>query len=195
MTPDQAFLHRLRPPSSRHKPVMTSHKNRIQRTEHEIQGSRATRLPPYTPDGRPRTGAKAWIATGFSTNAPKRIDVNRARPPLNAGFPANSRRRCLLSDRFGDISRGFTLLERHMGLNASRVWLDRELAAFGNSRPESSLAFSAGTGSQTYASTPPRSPADNTRLTRYERELHTQGPSLRAGRTDGRLSINSLWPT
>ncbi len=58
---------------------------------------------------------------------------NPARRPANAGFPANSQRRCLLSVRFGDISRGFILLERHMGLNASRVWLDREPAAWGTS--------------------------------------------------------------
>ncbi|MGF6176948.1 hypothetical protein ABIE33_005261 [Ensifer sp. 4252] len=82
-----------------------------------------------------------------------------------------------------------------MGLNASRVWLDRELAAFGNPRPENCLAFNAGTGSQTYASTPPRLRRDNVRLTRYERELHTQGPWRHAGRTDGRLSINPLWLT
>ena len=39
-----------------------------------------------------------------------------------------------------------------MGLNASRVWLDRELEAFGKSLPEGCLVLDAGAGSQKYAS-------------------------------------------
>jgi SAM-dependent methyltransferase len=39
-----------------------------------------------------------------------------------------------------------------MALNASRVWLDRELAAFGASLPEGALVLDAGAGSQKYAS-------------------------------------------
>jgi ubiquinone/menaquinone biosynthesis C-methylase UbiE len=38
-----------------------------------------------------------------------------------------------------------------MGLNASRVWLDRELTAFGESLPEGCLVLDAGAGSQAYA--------------------------------------------
>lgn len=39
-----------------------------------------------------------------------------------------------------------------MGLNASRVWLDRELEAFGKSLPPGCLVLDAGAGSQKYAS-------------------------------------------
>lgn len=39
-----------------------------------------------------------------------------------------------------------------MALNASRVWLDRELEAFGASLPEGALVLDAGAGSQKYAS-------------------------------------------
>lgn len=39
-----------------------------------------------------------------------------------------------------------------MALNASRVWLERELEAFGKSLPEGALVLDAGAGSQKYAS-------------------------------------------
>lgn len=118
----------------------------LQRPRHE--GDNA--LLPLTdePQPIPRRGSlpsfrRPWAIKRF----------NPVHMPENAGFPANSRRRCLLSDRFGDISRGFILLERHMGLNASRVWLDRELAACGNSRRKNCLAIDAGADRQL---TPPR---------------------------------------
>jgi len=47
----------------------------------------------------------------------------------------------LLSSGFGDISRGFTLLEKHMGLNAGRAWFHREGAALGHAPTRDGLAL------------------------------------------------------
>jgi len=44
-----------------------------------------------------------------------------------------------LSSGFGDISRGFTLLEKHMGLNAGRAWFHR--AALGHAPTRDDLAL------------------------------------------------------
>jgi len=47
----------------------------------------------------------------------------------------------LLSSGFDDISRGFTLLEKHMGLNAGRAWLHCERAALGHAPTRDDLAL------------------------------------------------------
>lgn len=57
-----------------------------------------------------------------------------------------------------------------MGLNASRVWLDREPVAFGNSPPENCLALDMAPGSQTYALTSARSHGESAELVPAEQE-------------------------
>jgi hypothetical protein len=47
----------------------------------------------------------------------------------------------LLSSGFDDISRGFTLLEKHMGLNAGRARFRRERAALGSALPQDDLVL------------------------------------------------------
>lgn len=81
-----------------------------------------------------------------------------------------------------------------MGLNASRVWLDRELIAFGNSPPENCLALDMAPGSQTYALTSTRSHGERAKLALAEQEcrrsIYRHMQVERTGR-----SRPTLWPS